>query len=226
MQTHKTTNLKSAGPSVAQAADAELRPPELLRPHAHAALVPAMSGEHYRGFCADIARRGLRVPLEITAANIVLDGVTRLRAARDLGLTAVPVRIVEAADELEYALLAAIERRQLTPSQRAALAVELQQYQEAREAAKTRQRANLKNQQDEVAELPPRGKTRDQAASWASVSSRTIQNAATVRAADPELFEQIRQGRIPADRAARRVRQRQRDEQLPPPAPLPSGPFE
>ena len=71
----------------------------------------------------------------------------------------------------------------------------------------------------EVAELPPRGKSRDQATAWADVSPRTIQNAASVRAADPELFEQIKQGRIPADRAARQVLQRQRDMRLDSPPP-------
>src|SRR5207244_1452002 len=89
-----------------------------------------------------------------------------------------------------------------------------------------RQRANLTNQTVEEAMLPPRGKTRDQAAAWAGVSPRTVQDAQTVQNADPALFEQIRQGRIPADKAARRVRQRQRDAELPPPAPMPEGPFD
>jgi hypothetical protein len=69
-------------------------------------------------------------------------------------------------------LRAAILRRQLTASQRAALAVELQQYRELEAEGRARQRANLR-QLAEVATLPPRGKTRDLAAAWAGVSART-----------------------------------------------------
>jgi hypothetical protein len=175
---------------------------------------------------ADIDRRGLLVPLDISSNKTVLDGVARLRAARELRIAQVPVRVVAPDDEVEYMLLAGLERRQLTASQRAALALELAQYREARDAGQQRQLANLRNQSVEGSTLPPRGKTREQAASWASVSPRTVQDAKRVQDADPELFEQIRQGRIPADKAARRVRQRQRDAELPPPPPLPSGPFE
>ena len=225
MQTD-TTQPRANGSGFEQPPQPEQRRPETLRPHEHAALLPPMSNEQYRSFRADVERRGLLVPLEINADNVILDGLARLRAAHELGLKLVPVRVVRPDDELEYALLAAIERRQLSASQRAALAVDLQQYRDAQEAARKRQLANLRNHGDEVAKLPPRGKTRAQAAAWASVSPRTVQDAASVRAADPELFEQIRQGRIPADRAARRVRQRERDKQLPPPPPLPSGPFE
>src|SRR5439155_13857159 len=72
----------------------------------------------------------------------------------------------------------------------------------------------------------PRGKTREIAANQAGVSPRTVQDAATVRAHDPELFEEIKSGRIAADQAARRVRRRLRDRELPAPPPPPEGPFD
>jgi len=50
----------------------------------------------------------------------------------------------------------------------------------------------------------------------------TIQDAETVRLHDPVLFEQVRQGRLPAHVAARRIRQAQRDLTLVSP-PLPNG---
>lgn len=74
-----------------------------------------------------------------------------------------------------------------------------------RRDGRARQRANLRNS-IEVATLPPRGeKSRELAARLAGVSPRTVQDAATVRAHDPVLFEQVKDGRIPAERAARRV---------------------
>src|SRR5579862_6908318 len=87
--------------------------------------------------------------------------------------------------------------------------------------------ANLRQNRDtEGAELPPRGKTREIAARQAGVSARTVQDVATVREHDADLFEQIKAGQIAADQAARRVRRQLRDAQLPAPPPPPEGPFE
>jgi N6-adenosine-specific RNA methylase IME4 len=204
----------------------ELRPTSALRTHPQAGLVPEVSADAYRSFRANIERAGLQEPLQVTAAGVVLDGHLRLRAASELGLEQLPVRVVAPTDELEYMVRAALARRHLSASQRAALAVDLADYRSARSEAAERRLANLKGQAPEVATLPPRGKTRDRAAAWVGVSARTIQDAATVKAADPELFEQIRRGALPAERAARQIRQRQRDDALPAPPPLPEGPFE
>jgi N6-adenosine-specific RNA methylase IME4 len=184
-----------------------------------------MQAIEWRSFLADAKERGIVTPLEITSAGMVLDGRHRLRAARELELAAVPVRVVEPEDDVSYMLLAALSRRQLTASQRAALALELDEHREQRERAKERQRANL-HQNTEVATLPPRSeRSRDTAARAAGVSPRTVQDAETVRVNNPELFEQVKQGRIPAHAAARRVRRAQRDFALTT-LPLPSGAFE
>jgi N6-adenosine-specific RNA methylase IME4 len=209
-----------------RSATTDRRPLAQLRPHPQAGLLPPLAPQEYRSFLADVERRGVLVPLDVNPDGLVLDGHVRLRAARELGLAELPVRELSPPDELEYLFWAALRRRHLTASQKAALAVEFERYQQTREQARTRRLANLKHQPVEVATLPPRGKTRDQAAAWAGVSPRTVQDAATVQAADPELFEQVKQGRLPVDRAARQVRQRERDAALPPAPPLPTGPFQ
>jgi len=203
----------------------ELRPTGSLRPHREAGRLPEMDAKAYREWRADIERRGLLTPLEINAAGVVLDGHLRLRAAGELGLEQVPVRVIAPADEVEYLVLAALQHRYLSPWQRATLAVELDLYRDAQAAGKKRSLANLKGQ-TEVAKLPPRGKTRDLAAAVAGVSARTIQDASRVRAADPFLFEEVKQGRLPLQVAARRIQQRERDAALPPPLPLPGGLFD
>jgi N6-adenosine-specific RNA methylase IME4 len=207
-------------------ASTDRRPVADLRPHPQADVLPPLARQEYRSFLADVQRRGVLVPLDITPAGVVLDGHVRLRAALELGLKELPVRELSPPDELEYLFWAALRRRHLSASQKAALAVEFERYQHTREQARTRRLANLKHQPVEVATLPPRGKTRDHAAAWAGVSPRTIQDAATVQAADPDLFEQVKHGRLPVDRAARQVRQRERDAALPPAPPLPTGPFQ
>jgi hypothetical protein len=207
----------------------ETRATAQLQPHPQASVVPAMEERLFAEFRAGVARRGLLVPLEVDAAGVVHDGHARLRAALELGLEAVPVIVIAPEDPLEYMLLAALQRRHLSASQRAALAVELDSYRQLRDEAEQRRLANLRQNQDadaEVAELPPRGKSREIAADQAGVSPRTVQDAATVRTHDLQLFEDVKAGRIAADQAARRVRRQLRDAQLPAPAPPPEGPFE
>ncbi|HEX9415836.1 MAG TPA: MT-A70 family methyltransferase [Gaiellaceae bacterium] len=211
-------------PSKHQTAAAGRRRTHQLSPHREAELIPLMPEREYAAFRADVGARGLQEPIEITAAGVVLDGRQRLRAARELGLETVSVRVLAVEDELDYMLRAAILRRQLSASQRAALVVELRQYRQLRAGARKRQRANLA-QMTEVATLPPRGKTRELASGWAGVSARTVQDAATVEQHDRALFERVKHGQVSAPLAARQVRRRLRDEKLPAPPPLPEGPF-
>src|SRR5438876_48671 len=144
---------------------AATRPTEQLREHERASLVPAMSAGEYRALLDDIAARGLLVPLEITRQGVVLDGRHRLRAARQLGLARVPVRVVDTHDQVGYIAQAAINRRHLSASQRAAVVVELEEYERERERASARQLANLKQRPVEVAMLPRRGeRSRESAA--------------------------------------------------------------
>src|SRR5436190_5792536 len=153
----------------AEANAVEHQPPAALRRHPKQMLIPSLGRQDFAIFRADIARRGLLVPIEINSSLEVLDGHLRLQAALELGYESVPVRAVEPPDELEYMVLSALQRRQLDPGQRAALALELEQYQQTASQAKTRQQANLKqNKKAEVATLPPRGKTRDLVADWAN----------------------------------------------------------
>jgi N6-adenosine-specific RNA methylase IME4 len=60
----------------------------------------------------------------------------------------------------------------------------------------------------------------------AGVSPRLIQDVHTVREADPDLFARVKAGEVPANRAAKQVRRARSHASLPPPPPLPEGPFE
>lgn len=197
-----------------------------LREHERAAFVPGMGAEEYRAFCADVAKRGIVDPLEITNGGIVLDGRQRLRAARELGIHSAPVRVVTPEDEVAHMLLAALQRRHLSQSQKAALAIELDHYQRARAEADERRRANLRRGL-EVATLPPRcERTREFAARIAGVSARTVQDALTVKGADPELFEKVKAGELPAHAARRQIERARRYAEIPAAPPLPRELFE
>jgi N6-adenosine-specific RNA methylase IME4 len=197
--------------------------------HPQADAVPAPHSDAYRALRTDIATNGVQVPLEITDAGVVLDGRARLQIARELGLAEIDVRVVAPVDEIEYMLRRALHRRQLTASQQAAIALKLADYQQLRTQAQARQHANLRQGDTvpEVAALPARGeRTREQLARIAGASPRTVQDVITVSDHNPELFEQVMRGEVSASTAASKVRRAIRDAALPPPAPLPQGPFE
>jgi N6-adenosine-specific RNA methylase IME4 len=196
-------------------ANLDTRPAKALRGHREAARVPAMTIAEAAALREDIAGRGIQVPLEITAAGVVLDGRMRHRAALELGLRNVPVRVVEPPDEVEYMLLAALQRSHLRPSQRAALALELREYQERTVQAEARKRANLRNSSLDVATQPHRGgRSRDHAARVAGVSPRLIQHAITVRERDPVLLEQVKAGGVTLEQAVKQIERKARYEAI------------
>ncbi len=209
-----------------RAGKAQVTDPRRLRLHPHAGRVPEMPAPEFDAFLADIARRGILVPVEVTAAGVLLDGRQRLRAALQLQLDRIPVRCVSSDDDVDYMLRAALLRRDLSPSQRAALAIELEEQRRLRTAGKARRLANLRQNRSEVATLPPRGKTRELAAAFAGVSPRTVQDAATVLKHDDALFERVKAGSVTASIAARKVRRRLRDAAVPAAPPLPDGPVD
>lgn len=200
-----------------------------LQPHPQGGEVPPLGEADFKTLRADITARGLLAPIDVTAEGLVLDGRARLRAARELGHETIEVSVVTPADELEHILRAALQRRHLDASQRAALALKLAPFEELRAQGRERQQANLR-QGTEVATLParaPQGRTRDIVAKLAGASPRTVQDVLTVHEHDPELCEQILRGDRKANTAANEIRQRLRDAELAEAAPpLPEGPFE
>jgi N6-adenosine-specific RNA methylase IME4/ParB-like chromosome segregation protein Spo0J len=205
----------------------DTRPPQELRGHREATRVPAMTVEEAAALRDDIASRGVQVPLEITAAGVVLDGRMRHQAALSLGLETVPVRVLQPPDEVEYMLLAALHRCHLKPSQRAALALELREYREWAVRAEARKRANLRHSSVDVAALPDRGgRSRDHAARLAGVSPRLIQHAITVRDRDPVLYEQAKAGGVTLEQAVKQIERQERYATIESPSPLPEGSFD
>jgi N6-adenosine-specific RNA methylase IME4/ParB-like chromosome segregation protein Spo0J len=198
-----------------------------LRPHPDAARIPAPSREEYLELLADVGRRGVVTPLAVTSEFIVLDGHQRLGVAKELQLSELPIRMVAPEDDLTFMLLAALRRRSLSASQRAMLALELAEVEQAQAEASEQRLANLRQSSD-VAALPPRGeRTRELAARLVGVSPRTIQDAFLVHDTSPALAEEVKAGRLAVDKAARGIRQEQMRARLSAAEPtMPSGPFQ
>lgn len=213
--------LASVSPAV------EWRPVAELREHPAAGVVPAMREEEFAAFLQDVGQRGILEPLHVNGAGFVLDGRHRLGAALELGLDSVPVRLASAEDEVEYMVRAAAQRRQLSPSQKAAMAVEFAAYQAERAHGIARQRANLRHQTVEVTNLTPRsGRARDRAAELLGVSSGYAHYAATLQRESPDLFQQVKAGTLNLNRAMSELKRARNYQAIGTAPPLPSGLFQ
>src|SRR5262249_12325190 len=99
-----------------------------------------------------------------------------------------------------------LKRRHLTPSQRAAVAVDMLPLleQEARE----RQLATLKHGSAPVTEKIPareKGEAREHAGKLVGVNGRYVQDAKAIKAQSPEVFEQLRTGATTITEAKRLI---------------------
>lgn len=194
--------------------------------HPRADVVPFPDPETHEQMAADVERRGIVVPLDILADGTVLDGRTRLSIARVLGLAEVPVRVVESDDPFDYMVRAALMRRDLRPSQKAALVLELPEYRAAKAAAKERQREHggtaPNTFRTDTESVPPPVHAAAVAAQVAGVSTSYVEKADYVRQRDPDLFEQVKSGEVTVDAAKKAVKAREIEEDVPTPKP-PTG---
>ncbi len=96
-----------------------------LRPHPKASIVPPLTDDEFQGLTRDIEARGIQTPLLVTATKVVLAGHHRLEVAKRLKLKTVPAIILDGlskSEQLTHLVLDNLNRRHLTPSQRAAIA--------------------------------------------------------------------------------------------------------
>lgn len=100
------------------------RDPQTLRPHPLIKSMPrwAKDSEEWRAFVDDIRSHGVLHRVRITAAGVVVDGWTRVMAARDLQLTVVPVEEVSETEAVQIIMREMCLRRNLSKGQRAYVA--------------------------------------------------------------------------------------------------------
>ncbi|GEM_PF-6637897 len=183
-----------------------------LRPHPlHKQYSVPMPKEEYERLKESIRRYGVRVPLTVWEGRI-LGGVHRWRAARELGLKRVPVLPLDVEDEREAAVWIVrenLDRRQLTPGQKAMLAKAL--YELEKERAGLRQEATRRSRDrggkfSTTVDPQEKGKARERAAQQVGISGRTLEKAIKAVEKRPELEEKLRRGEISVERAYRLAR--------------------
>lgn len=161
--------------------------------HPLAELIPAMSDAEYRELREDIEVNGLRQPITLYEGK-VLDGRHRARACEELGIEPT-VFDYEGDEPAAYVLSLNVKRRNLSSSQRAALAVEFlpQLEEEAKRRQGTRTDLSTSGSPDpEVPKDPHRA--RNEAGVLVGVSGSQVDRARRVKRKAPEKFEQIKKG--------------------------------
>lgn len=163
-----------------------------------------MRPAEWNEFYADVALRGIRVPIEVDGQGFILDGRHRYQAAQELGMKQVPV--VNAAlngdDPGIYMLKAAVLRRHLTDDQRAMIATRWMQ--EHKLQGKRTDLTSAPHRAD-VSSTDP-SPTRAQATETFKVSRKAVERTTYLQNHAPELAEQVFTGDLPLAKAYRQAR--------------------
>jgi hypothetical protein len=195
--------------------------PEL---HSFTAKFPKLSDEDYRALKESIRVYGQFEPVVVDVSGRVLDGRHRLQACRELGIEPRTICIEElkakspnALSEVRFIRDSNIERRHLTPSQKAALVLEFlplarKEADARRRKAQAKGRATRWGQQSNGAvSSEPREWTRGPTtnailAKRAGVGAVTMSQVVAVADKCPELVSEITNGHLSAAEAAKRIR--------------------
>jgi hypothetical protein len=156
--------------------------------HEIANIFPTMLGDDFTALVEDIRAHGLRESIKLFEGKI-LDGRNRYRACAEAGIEP-RFEQFSGCDPLAYVLSLNLERRHLSPSQRAMVAAKL---------------ANMR--QGERTDLEPSANLRkvsqSDAAKLLNVSERSVSSAKAVcDQAVPELIKKVEQGDISVSKAA------------------------
>lgn len=202
--------------------DALARYPVIKGVHPVADIFPIMSGEEYGALVDSVRESGLLEPIIVTKDGLLLDGRHRLFACLDAEVEP-DWRTYEGDDPAGYAFTTNAKRRNLTPAQRATIAVQYEEYQS--KLAKERQRAALAagnrtkhatpgqtsivvNSPQSKQTAPPAPKARDIAAVAAGVGSQVVQRAKYVAREAPDMFDRMKAGSTSVNDAYREAKAR------------------
>lgn len=141
-----------------------VREVEALTPYPFQSVtIPGLTDEEYTELLESVRAEGVRPgnPLVVTPEGEIVDGRARWRAAKQAGIPTVPVQVLEAPTETDYAVWAAREavaRRHLTNAQRfvlvqAVLAI-LEESARARQRTTQFQPKASKNRRQTAAQTP------------------------------------------------------------------------
>lgn len=208
-------------------------------------IVPRPTEGEYEALKEDIKKNGITSPIFVNKDNVLIDGYTRIKIAKELGIKEIKSIVLTfkyPEEEIIKVIEINLHRRHLNIPQKATLALILLPLEE--KLAKKRQKATLpergkrgfqKIQLKEpsvVATLPPHKKSRDVVAKNVGISGRTLQKAKKIVEAaktDPKIekaWEDAQKGKKSISHVYRKVKQKEKQKALKERPPLPKGIYE
>ena len=165
--------------------------------HPAADAFPMMSDAELEELAADIAANGLRHSLTLNHdGTVLIDGRNRLRACQIAGVDITDERLPEDwtdAQIIDYIVSANVQRRHLTPSQKAMVASALEPM--YAEAARERMLAGKADPSADSREGSQRERRADeQAAKAVGASGRSVSDAKALKRDAPDLAEKVVNG--------------------------------
>ena len=198
--------------------------------HPIANLFPLIDGAEFNALVDDIARNGLLQPIWLHPDGRIIDGRNRHRACLKAGVEPRFKTWNGKGSLLGFTVSMNVERRHLTISQRACLAVTIL----PRLAAEARQRlatstGGAKPRPRQSFAQAERGRASAKAASFARVNRQYVVDAAKLQKESPDLFAEVWAGKMSLQESKRRIAARQKEQLIErirrEPMPLPEGRF-
>jgi len=170
--------------------------------------LPSLTPKEYNALKASISKNGVLVPIELDDNDTVLDGHHRLKACQDLGIADYPKRtrhFESESDKIRHIITLNKDRRHLTPSQLATLAIDILPALE--DDAKKRQVAQGERGKEggrgktkTLRDLVPEGfsddhaRSDEQAAKILGTNQKYVQYAKKLKEEAPDLFKDVSTG--------------------------------
>ena len=171
-----------------------------------------LSDEELDSLAADIKTHGLRHPLVMHDRQL-LDGRNRLVACKIAGVAPSFVEY-EGDSPVSFVISVNIKRRQLDPSQRACVAIQIEPMFaiEMQKRYKETVGRPSKQSQANLPAIKPKQKphARDLAAVVVGVSPRMVQYAKEIKAKNPEAFERVKSGEVTVNEVHQEIKREKR----------------
>ncbi len=186
--------------------------------HPVADLFPLMSVDELTGLVEDVRSHGLREPIWLHPDGRIIDGRNRYRACLGAGVEPTFRTWNGEGSLIDFVLSLNLHRRHLSQSQKAALAVKVEEQYAAE--AKNRQREagenHGKSQETpgpKLVEIVPQGsggdaKSRERAGKALGVSGRYVQDAKKIAEQAPDLMSAVESGEMTLPKATQEMNRR------------------
>ena len=174
--------------------------------HPVANIFPTMNPDEFNDLVSDIEKNGLLESIWLDKDGVIIDGRNRYSACLKAGIEPT-FRTWEGQGSLiEFVVSLNLKRRHLTASQKACVAVEVEEHLaiEAKERQKEAGKLYGENHPKEelVAKLPqPLGRSRDTAAKMVGVSGRYVSDVKRIKRQSAEIFDSVASGEITIQKA-------------------------